>query len=200
MSWQAVPTRTADSLAWIRPDLLRRLLPFALLAAAVAAVWHPRWLGVGPGLLPVQVLFAALGAPLMFAASVAVQERLSRGRGALRVPADRRDLWLQTAFYLLNAPLEEAIFRGLVQGGLGVLTAPWVGFTVGTLSYVLYHRLGRWPWPDVAATALLGVPLGLAFWLLPGPPSLLGVSVVHAAATCGFLGPGPYLLQRLRRR
>src|SRR5713226_3960204 len=42
-----------------------------------------------------------------------------------------------------------------------------------------------------------GLPLGLAFWLLPGPPSLLGVSIAHIAATCGFLGPGPYLLKKL---
>jgi hypothetical protein len=42
------------------------------------------------------------------------------------------------------------------------------------------------------------VPLGLAFWLLPGPPSLLGVSIAHVGATCGFLGLGPYLLRRLR--
>jgi hypothetical protein len=72
-----------------------------------------------------------------------------------------------------------------------------VGFVVGTASYVLYHRLG-WPWAETLATALAGIPLGLAFWLLPGPPSLLGVSIVHIAATCGFLGPGPYLLKKLR--
>ena len=39
--------------------------------------------------------------------------------------------------------------------------------------------------------------LGLGFWLLPGPPSLIGVSLAHIAATCGFLGPGPYLLKKL---
>jgi len=92
--------------------------------------------------------------------------------------------------------VEEAFFRGLVQGGLGTLIAPPVGFIAGTLAYVLYHRLG-WGRPETLATALVGVPLGLAFWLLPGPPSLLGVSIAHVAATCGFLGPGPYLLRKL---
>ncbi len=62
----------------------------------------------------------------------------------------------------------------------------------------LYHRLGGWPWSDTLATALVGVPLGLAFWLLPGPPSLLGISLAHIGATCGFLGPGPYLLKKAR--
>ena len=198
--WQVVPTRAKDSLAWIRRDLLVRLLPFGIVAAGVFAIWRPSWLGVGLGEVTVQVALVVVGAPTLFGASIAVQAWLTHRRGALRVPADRRDLWLQTAFYLLNAPLEEAIFRGLLQGGLSVLVSPWIGFGVGTISYVLYHRLGRWPWPEVAATALLGVPLGLAFWLLPGPPSLIGVSAVHAAATCGFLGPGPYLLARLRSR
>src|SRR5438132_571767 len=70
-------------------------------------------------------------------------------------------------------------------------------FAIATATYVLYHRLGRWTWPDTLATALVGIPLGLAYWLLPGPASLLGVSVAHVAATFGFLGPGPYLLKRL---
>ncbi len=85
-----------------------------------------------------------------------------------------------------------------MQGGLSAAWGAPVGFVVATAAYILYHRLGRWTWPDTFATALVGIPLGLAFWLLPGPPSLLGISIAHIAATCGFLGPGPYLLRRLR--
>jgi len=62
---------------------------------------------------------------------------------------------------------------------------------------VLYHRLGSWRWLDVVATLGAGVPLGLGFWLLPGPPSLIGVAIAHIGGTCGFLGPGPFLLRRL---
>jgi membrane protease YdiL (CAAX protease family) len=98
---------------------------------------------------------------------------------------------------MLNAPIEEVFFRGLIQGGLTALTVAPLGLVVGTAAYVLYHRLG-WSWPDTLATALLGIPVGLAFWLLPSPPSLLGVTLAHIGATCGFLGPGPYLLHRLR--
>ena len=90
-----------------------------------------------------------------------------------------------------------AVIRGLVQGGLTALWAAPAGFAVGTATYVLYHRLGRWTWADTFSTALVGLPLGLAYWLLPGPPSLLGISIAHIAATCGFLGPGPYLLKRV---
>ena len=143
-------------------------------------------------------MFALVGVPVMFLAAVAVQLWLTRRRGALAVPADAGDVAFQAAFYAVNGPIEEGFFRGLLQGGLGVLWGAPAGFAIGTAAYVLYHRLGRWSWEETLATALVGVPLGLAFWLLPGPPSLLGVSLAHIAATCGFLGPGPYLLRRLR--
>jgi len=133
----------------------------------------------------------------MFVAAMLTQLWLARRRGALSAPGGGGDAWFQAAFYGLNGPVEEAFFRGLVQGGLGAAFGAPVGFAIGTAAYVLYHRLG-WPWIDTVATALVGVPLGLAFWLLPGPPSLLGVSIAHIAATCGFLGPGPYVLRRLR--
>ena len=180
------------------PDLLIRLLPFSLGCLLVEAVWRPAWLGLGTGGLAWQLGFGAIGAPVMFCAAAAVQLWLTRRRGALSVPANARDAGFQAGFYLLNGPIEEAFFRGLVQGGLGVLVAPAFGFAVATTAYVFYHRLGRWTWTETFATALVGVPLGLAFWLLPGPPSILGVSIAHIGATCGFLGPGPYLLKKLR--
>lgn len=194
-----VLTRIPYSWGWMRSDILVRLMPFA----AAFAIAHrltsgAAWLGFSAGNLSVQVLFAALAAPAMFGAAIAVQMWLTRRRGVLLVPADPRDAWFQVAYYALNGPLEEAFFRGLMQGGLGVLWGTPAAFAVSTLLYVVYHRLGRWTWSDTASTALVGIPLGLAFWLLPGPPSLLGVSIAHVAATCGFLGPGPYFLRRLR--
>ncbi|HKW58568.1 MAG TPA: CPBP family glutamic-type intramembrane protease [Candidatus Dormibacteraeota bacterium] len=183
----------------MKPDIIVRLLPFvAAYVIAHRASGGAGWLGWSWGDATAQLMFAAVAAPSMFAAAAAVQLWLTRRRGAVLVPAGLDDAAFQAAFYAVNGPVEEAMFRGLVQGWLGFqLTAP-VGFIVGTASYVLYHRLGRWSWEETFATALVGVPLGLAFWLLPGPPSLLGVSVAHIAATCGFLGPGPYLLRKLR--
>ena len=93
-------------------------------------------------------VFAAVAAPLMFAAAVGVQLWLTRRRGALSVPAGARDAWFQAGFYVVNGPVEEALFRGLVQGGLGLLWGAPVGFAIATTSYVLYHRLGRWTWSD----------------------------------------------------
>jgi membrane protease YdiL (CAAX protease family) len=194
-----IPTRPADSLAWMGPDLRLRLLP---LGGAVLIVWlgggRPSWLGLAAGRLDVQLAAGLGGGAALFLAAGLVQLALSGARGALRVPASGGDAALQGAYFALNAPVEEAFFRGLLQGGLTALLGPPVGLLAGTAGYVLYHRLGGWAWLDVAATALAGVPLALAFWLLPGPASLLGVSVAHVGATCGFLGPGPWLLRRLR--
>lgn len=197
-STRLVRTDIPDSWAWMRPDLVVRIVPCVLAYAIVYQLDTGRAaLGWSTGRLGVQLAFAAVAAPFMFAAAVLVQLWLTRRRGALSVPVGARDAWFQVAFYTLNGPVEEAFFRGLLQGGLGVLWGPPFGFAIATAVYVLYHRLGRWTWSDTFATALVGVPLGLAFWLLPGPPSLLGVSIAHIAATCGFLGPGPYLLKKL---
>ena len=192
-----IPTHTADSLAWMRSDALLRLLP---LTAAVAAVWlaaHPSWLGVAPGWPSAQLGFGLTGLVVFFIAACLVQLALTRRRGSLLVPASVSDVALQTGYYLINAPIEEAFFHGLVQGALMALAGPAAAIVVGTSLYVLYHRLGRWGWMDVLATSLVGLPMALAYWLLPGPPSLVGVALAHAGATCGFLGPGPWLLQRL---
>ena len=181
------------------PDVFVRLVPFTLAyVVAFLVSGHAPWLGLAPGNLVAQGVFAGIGVPVMFFAAVALQLRLTRRRGALNVPADAGDAWFQAAFYVVNGPIEEAFFRGLVQGGLSALWGAPAGFVVATTVYVVYHRLGQWPWSETLATALVGVPVGIAFWLLPGPPSLLGISLVHIAATCGFLGPGPYFLRKLR--
>lgn len=182
---------------WV--DVLTRLGPFVVAyAIAYRLTAGSRWLGLGLGDLRVQLVFAVIAAPVMFVAAAATQRWLTRRRGLLSVPAAADDAWFQAGFYAVNGPVEEAFFRGLVQGGLSVLWSAPLGFLIATSVYVFYHRLGRWTWPDTLATALVGVPLGLAYALLPGPPSLLGVSLAHIAATCGFLGPGPYLLRKLR--
>lgn len=160
--------------------------------------WHrPPWLGFAFGNLGWQLGFAALGAPILFILAMGVQLYVARRRRFIRIPANAGDAGVQAVFYLFNGPIEEALFRGLIQGGL-TIAVPWapVGFIVGTAFYVLYHHLA-WPWLETSATLLIGLPVALAFVLLPGPPSLLGVSIVHIAATCGFLGPGPYLLKKL---
>ena len=193
-----VRTRTADSLAWMRFDAGARLVPFGLLVLLVWLAGRPSWLGLGVGDARVQLAFGLAGGAVMFVAAALGQLLITRRvRGTVKVPSDTEDLVLQGSYYLVNATAEEAFFRGLLQGGLTALGGPALGLLVATPAYVLYHRLGGWAWTDVLVTALVGVPVALAFWLLPGPPSLLGVILVHFGATCGFLGPGPWLLRRL---
>ncbi|GAC1675103.1 MAG: hypothetical protein PVS3B2_17600 [Candidatus Dormibacteraceae bacterium] len=198
-STRLVATNIPDSWAWMRTDLLVRIAPFiATYAVGYVVLSRPAALGLSAGWVGAQLLFALVVAPFLFFAAVVLQLWLTRRRRVLSVPANASDAWFQAAFYAVNGPVEEAFFRGLMQGGLSLLWGPLAGFGIATTAYVLYHRLGRWTWSDTFATALAGVPLGLAFWLLPGTPSILGISIAHVAATCGFLGPGPYLLHKLR--
>src|SRR5438552_3772379 len=80
------------------------------------------------------------GAVLFFAAACLRQSAIAPLRGSLRVPASRADAALQGGYYALNAPIEEALFRGLLQGGLTALAGPAAGIVAGTGAYVLYHR------------------------------------------------------------
>src|SRR6202521_1615785 len=148
-STRLVLTDVPDSWAWIRTDLLVRILPFVVaFAIAYELIPHRRALGLSAGSLGVQLLFAALAAPVMFAAATWVQLLLTRRRGVLGVPANPGDAWFQAGFYVVNGPVEEAFFRGLMQGGIGLLWGAPAGFAIATLTYVLYHRLRRLPGPD----------------------------------------------------
>jgi len=126
------------------PDIVVRLVPFTAAVAFVTVVWHPAWLGLSTGNLTWQLAFGVAGAPVLFVAATLVQRSLAVRRGALSVPAGGDDAWFQAGFYAVNGPIEEAFFRGLVQGGLAALVNPALGFAVGTAAYVFYHRLGRW--------------------------------------------------------
>ena len=95
-----IPTRVPETLAWIRLDLLARLVPFAFVVTLVYRVWRPAWLGFSPGNLGAQLRFGLLGGALLFVAATVVQLVLPRRRRALLVPADTSDLLLQTGFYL----------------------------------------------------------------------------------------------------
>src|ERR1051326_1415766 len=89
---RVVLTRIPDSWAWMRTDILIRLVPFA--TAFAIAWWLTRgasWLGLSLGDVAVQLIFAGIAAPVMFAAAVAVQLWLTRRRHALSVPAGPGD-------------------------------------------------------------------------------------------------------------
>src|SRR2546430_15410111 len=96
-----------------------RLLPMMAAFGFVQVVWRPSWTGLSLGRLDAQLTFGAVTAPLLFVAAAWVQLMLTRRRGAIGVPSGPGDAWFQSAFYLVYVPVEEAFFRGLVQGVLG---------------------------------------------------------------------------------
>ena len=53
-------TDIPDSWAWMAPDFLLRLLPFAAASVVVELVWRPSWMGIGTGDLSAQLTFALL--------------------------------------------------------------------------------------------------------------------------------------------
>src|SRR5256885_10960254 len=121
MSSTSAPTRLLltsipESWEWMRRDLLIRLAPFAAACAVAALVFHPAWIGVSGGDVRAQLTFGLAGAPSLFVAATYVQLRLSRTRRVLSVPAGAADAWFQAGYYALNGPVEEAFFRGLLQG------------------------------------------------------------------------------------
>src|SRR5438309_11593291 len=107
-STRLVLTRIPDSWAWMRPDLLVRLMPFAI-AFGVACAWSggAGWLGLGPGNLTVQLVFGAVAAPTMIAAGAAGLLRFTRRRGTLLVPAGGDAAWVQAVFYSVSGPRQE---------------------------------------------------------------------------------------------
>src|SRR2546423_8080672 len=109
-------TRIPDSWAWIKPDIAVRLLPFTVLfAIAYLASGRARWLGLETGDLRVQLLFAAVGVPLMFAAATTVQLWLARRRGALLVPAHAGDAGVQAGVSSGKGPPEGGCLTGVVD-------------------------------------------------------------------------------------
>src|SRR5207237_2441205 len=110
------------------------LLPMAAAFAFVEVVWRPSWTGLSLGRLNAQLTFGAVNAPLLFVAAAWVQLMLTRQRGAIGVPSGPGDAWFQSAFYLVNGPVEAAFLRGLVQGGLGASIAPPAGIVACTLA------------------------------------------------------------------
>src|SRR5260370_18851655 len=116
---RAVLTRIPESWGWMAPDLLRRLLPFAAVVAVVEIVWRPSWLGFSAGRLGIQLVFAAVAAPVLFVAATFVQLWLAPRRGGLSVSPWSGDAAFHAGFYALHRPVQGAIFLGSVHGGLG---------------------------------------------------------------------------------
>src|SRR5258706_14841727 len=83
-------TRIPDSWAWMAPDLLRRLLPFALVVAVIEIGWRPAWLGFSAGRPSAQIIFSAVAPPVFFVAAALGQLLPARRCQFPGVPSGRR--------------------------------------------------------------------------------------------------------------
>jgi membrane protease YdiL (CAAX protease family) len=196
-------TTVADSWAWMRLDLLVRLIPLAIAPLAFAWVTGTSLAAVGLAFAhPIRDVLVAIPLAIAgFIIAAAFGDYLARRNRRWFVP-DGRDLAVQSLYYLtLNAPVEEWFFRGFLQGGLNRWwNAPLAAVLVTTAVFGGYHFLDRWGWRPVVGATAAGLALGLIYLWQPQPPSLLAPTLVHAAITCGFLSLGPYMIFRRRLR
>lgn len=195
-------TTPAVTWRWLWPDVLIRILPMSVVPLLYIALFH----------LPI----AFLGLTLTYVwQHILVGLVIGGGMAVFAIyyriyivgPWFRRptlaDQCLQTSFYFfVNAPVEEFFFRGFI---LAIVTqwthSLFVGWLISTTVYTLYHRLGNWSWRSVAGVGLAGIVFSLVYLLLPGPHSLLAVTIVHAMTTSGFLSWGDEALyQRWQHR
>jgi membrane protease YdiL (CAAX protease family) len=197
-----------DTWRWLWSDTAFRLVPFAVATFIYARFWGggPAGVGLTGAFWPRDVLVGLLvGVPLAGCAAV------FRGWVApgyrLPTPADQA---FQTVFYLvLNAPIEELFWRGMLQTvavsaaallvGAGAL-AGGLGWLVTTVVFGAYHRLGRWSWRSIAGVTAAGGVFGLAYLLQPAPRSIWLPTIIHGLATAAFLSWGDVALHWRRSR
>ena len=112
-----IPTRTTESLAWMRFDVGVRLIPFGLVVLAVWLAARPSWLGLTAGDVRVQLTFGLGGAVLMFAATSLGQLWITRRvRGTVKVPAEA--LTIGAAVGSAKVAAIRAALRGKLINGL----------------------------------------------------------------------------------
>jgi membrane protease YdiL (CAAX protease family) len=208
MQTQIVRNHPGDTWRWFWPDTLTRLVPFVvvslvaahfmggLAAVGIAAPPEGWWAAIALG-LAVGVVMLALA--IFWRMRTAPRYRLPTGA----------DQALQSLFYLvLNAPVEELFWRGLLQTltirgfaalGLGHGGSVALGVTVIAVIFGAYHRLGGYAWSFNIAAMGAGAVFGLLYALLPGP-SLVTASIVHGLTTAGYLSWGDAALHLRQMR
>ncbi|EFH86349.1 CPBP family intramembrane glutamic endopeptidase [Ktedonobacter racemifer] len=196
-STQLVRSTVATSWRWMWPDLLMRIIPMSLVPLLYIAFFHLplSFLGLTLTHVPLHLLVGLLVGIGM--AIFAIFYRMNVVGPWFRWPT-ASDQCFQSFFYLfINAPVEELFFRGFL---LAIVTqwTGWLGWgwLVSTAVYTLYHRLGKWNWRSVGGVGLAGIVFSLVYLLLPGPHSLLAVTLVHGFTTSGFLSWGDEALYR----
>jgi len=196
-----VRSTVADSLRWIWPDLLMRIIPCAIIPFLYIAIFHLPLAFLGLTLNDAREQLAiGLLVGIIMAAFATIYRMVVVGPW-FRWPT-LNDHLLQGAYYFfINGPVEELFFRGFMWAAVTQWTG-WIGWgwLVSTASYVLYHRLGKWSWRSVGGVGLAGLVFGLLYLEQPSPRSLLAVVIAHGFTTAGFLSWGDEVMYRRWKR
>lgn len=198
---RAARSTVASTWRWLWPDFLIRIIPLTVIPFVYIAILHLplAFLGLAWGNVPIQVSVGLLVAIAM--AVFAIVYRMYIVGPWFRWPT-LPDHLLQGFFYLIiNGPVEELFFRGFVLAAVTQWTG-WIGWgwLVSAAAYTLYHKLGKWSWRSVGGVALAALVFCTLYIALPGPRSLLAVSIVHGFTTSGFLSWGDEVMYRRWKR
>jgi membrane protease YdiL (CAAX protease family) len=196
-SSQIARNTVADTWRWLWPDVLMRIIPLGVIPFVYIAIFHLplAFLGLTLHNWPQQLVIGLVVG--FFMACFASTYRMLVVGPFFRRPTPGDHL-LQGFYYLLiNGPIEELFFRGFL---LAVVTqwTGWIGWgwLVSTVTYTLYHRLGKWNWRSVGGVGLAGLVFSFLYLAQPEPRSLLAVIIVHGFTTWGFLSLGDEIMYR----
>lgn len=198
---RAACSTVASTWRWMWSDILIRIIPLTIVPFVYITILHLplSFLGLAWGNVPLQVGVGLLVAIAM--AVFAIVYRISIVGPWFRWPT-LPDHFLQGFFYLIiNGPVEELFFRGFVLAAVTQWTG-WIGWgwLVSFAAYTLYHKLGKWSWRSVGGVGLAALVFCTLYIALPGPRSLLAVSIVHGFTTSGFLSWGDEVMYRRWKR
>jgi membrane protease YdiL (CAAX protease family) len=198
---QVARSTVKDTWRWLWPDFLLRILPLSAIPLIYIAILHlpPVFLGLTLHNWPQQLI---IGLPVGVGMTIfaALYRMLIVGPWFRRPTLS--DHTLQGFFYLfINGPVEEFFFRGFVLTVIAQWTG-WIGWgwLVSTVTYTLYHRLGKWNWRSVGGVGLAGIVFSTVYLLQPMPRSLLAVVIIHGLTTWGFLSLGDEIMYQVWKR
>lgn len=200
-SSQVARNTVADTWRWLWPDLLMRIIPLAVIPFLYIAIFHLplAFLGLTLRNWPQQLVIGLVVG--VFMTFFAITYRILIVGPWFRWPTPGDHL-LQGFFYLvINGPVEELFFRGFLLAAVTQWTG-WIGWgwLVSTVTYTLYHRLGKWNWRSVGGVGLAGLIFSFLYLTQSEPRSLLAVVIVHSLTTWGFLSLGDEVMYRRWKR
>ncbi len=200
-SSQVARSTVADTWRWLWPDVLMRIIPLGTIPFLYIAIFHLplAFLGLTLHNWPQQLVIGLVLGIVM--TCFATTYRMFIVGPWFRRPT-LGDHVLQGIYYLvINGPIEELFFRGFLLAAVTQWTG-WLGWgwLVSTVSYTLYHRLGKWSWRSVGGVGLAGLVFSFLFLAQPEPRSLLAVVIVHGFTTWGFLSLGDEIMYRRWKR